>query len=162
MECATHPFQFGLSTRAGTECVGRSSHLIPFVRQFYDSPSTFLWEDETGEVKKVVQGEGGEQGNPMLGQHRALVSIQAQLKVGERLFAFFDDIYVVCSPDRVGEVYTILEKELRQKPGINNHQGKIGVYPRTSRVLRFWGADWPSFVHYSPHDSEVEGTGFAV
>ena len=33
-----------------------------------------------------------------LGQHRAMVAVQAQLKEGERLFAFLDDIYVVCSP----------------------------------------------------------------
>ena len=76
--------------------------IIPFSRQFYDSPSTFLWEDEMGEVRKVMQGEGGEWGDLLmpllfsLGQHRALVSIQAQLKEGEGLFAFLDDIYVVC------------------------------------------------------------------
>ena len=34
--------------------------LIPFIRQFFDSPSTFFWEDELGEALKVVQGEGGE------------------------------------------------------------------------------------------------------
>ena len=34
--------------------------IIPFLRQFYDSLSTFLSEDEMGEVRKVVQGEGGE------------------------------------------------------------------------------------------------------
>ena len=28
--------------------------LIPFIRQFYDSPSTFLWEDELGEA--TVEG----------------------------------------------------------------------------------------------------------
>ena len=27
-----------------------------FIRQFYDSPSQFLWEDEMGEVRKVNQG----------------------------------------------------------------------------------------------------------
>ena len=49
--------------------------------------------------------KGGEQGDPMMpflfsfGQHRALVSIQAQLKEGERLFAFLDDIYVVSSTE---------------------------------------------------------------
>ena len=53
--------------------------LIPFIRHFYEEPSTFLWEDEVGEVHKIRQGEGGEQGDPLmpllfcLGQHRALV-----------------------------------------------------------------------------------------
>ena len=56
--------------------------IIPFVRQFYDSPSTFLWEDDTGDVRRVRQGEGGEQGPSLfsLGQHRAMVAVQAELK----------------------------------------------------------------------------------
>ena len=40
-----------------------------------------------------------------LGQHGALVAVQAQLKEGEMLFIFLDDIYIICSPARVGEVY---------------------------------------------------------
>ena len=31
--------------------------LIPFVRLFYDRPSTHLWEDETGENHGVPQEE---------------------------------------------------------------------------------------------------------
>ena len=51
--------------------------IIPLIHQFYDSLSTFLWEDDMGEVRKVMQGEGS-QGDPLmpllfsLGQHRAL------------------------------------------------------------------------------------------
>ena len=94
-----------------------------------------------------------------LGQHRALVSIQAQLKEGGRLSAFLDDIYVVCAPERVGEVYLVLEQQLREKPGINIHQGKTklwnkaGVKPAMSDVLTqvaqaqkpeaiVWRGDW--------------------
>ena len=44
-----------------------------------------------------------------LGQHRALASVQAQ--EGERLFAF---LYVVCSPERVGEVHNSGEGTARQ------------------------------------------------
>ena len=29
-------------------------------------PSVFLWEDETGEVRHIQQGEGGEQGDPLV------------------------------------------------------------------------------------------------
>ena len=129
-EGATHPFQYALSTRAGTECVARivqaltrmdenatllsidgvgahdsisrramfrgladmvdGEKIIPFVRQLNDSPSTFLWEDDTGGVRRVWQGEGGEQGDPLmpslfsLGQHRAMVAVQAQLIEGGR------------------------------------------------------------------------------
>ena len=52
--------------------------LIPFIRQFYNE-----------------RGEQGDQMMPLLlslGQHSALVSVQAQLKEGERLFAFLDEI----------------------------------------------------------------------
>ena len=36
--------------------------LVPFVRLFYDSPSTYIWEDEVGDVRtcckeKVVNKE---------------------------------------------------------------------------------------------------------
>ena len=50
---------------------------------FMRSLPTFVWEDELGEVHTIRQGEGGEQGDPLmplllcLGQHRALVSVQA-------------------------------------------------------------------------------------
>ena len=59
--------------------------IIPCVRQFYNSPSTFLWGDDTREVRRVRQGEGGEQRDPSMPllfnvvQHRALVAVQAHL-----------------------------------------------------------------------------------
>ena len=40
--------------------------IVLFIRQFNDRLSTFLWEDEMGEVRKVVQGEGCEQGDPLM------------------------------------------------------------------------------------------------
>ena len=66
-----------------------------------------------GVAREVVQGEGGVQGDALmpllfsLGQHGALVAVQAQLKEGERSFAFLDDMNFVGSPARVGEVYEI-------------------------------------------------------
>ena len=35
---------------------------LPFVRQFYGSPSSFLWEDEDGTNHEILQGEGGRTG----------------------------------------------------------------------------------------------------
>ena len=49
--------------------------LLPFVRCFYGSPSTYLWGDEMGVTQHISQGEGGEQGDPphalavRIGQH---------------------------------------------------------------------------------------------
>ena len=79
---------------------------LPFVLQFYGSPSSYLWEDSAGVVHKVWQGEGGEQGDALmpalfsLGQHDALVAIQRRLGLDERLLAFLDDIYAVGGPAR--------------------------------------------------------------
>ena len=101
--------------------------LMPFVSAFYGSPSTYLWEDELGAVHEIQQGEGGEQGAalmPMLfslGQHPALVAIAAQLLANENLFAFHDDIYVVCNPDRVGAVHQLIQRELWHYSRITLH-----------------------------------------
>ena len=52
--------------------------ILPYVRCFYGSPSTYLWEDDMGTTQYIPQGEGGEQGDPLmpllfaLGQHRVL------------------------------------------------------------------------------------------
>ena len=92
---------------------------VLFVRLLYSSSlSVYLWEDAVGEVRHFHQGEGGEQGDPLmpllfsLGQHRAMV---AGFQEGERLLTFLDDIYVVCSPSRVGDIYLLLEKHLREQ-----------------------------------------------
>ena len=108
------PFQYALSTKAGSEALVRairaatesdprttvlsvdgvgaydhisrqsmlSQHLrtdpsIPFAALFYGTPSTYVFYDEEGRAHDVPQGEGGEQGDPVmpslfaLGQHLA-------------------------------------------------------------------------------------------
>ena len=108
--------------------------IMPFVRQFYGRPSTHLWEDEMGEVHEIAQGEGGEQGDPLmpllfsLGQHAALAAANARLEGGERLFAYLDDIYVICSPRRVLEVHRVLQEELWAHARIRIHHGKTQLW----------------------------------
>ena len=52
-----------------------------------------------GVTQSIQQGEGGEQGDPLmpmlfaLGQHGALEATQARLGAGEYVFAYLDDIY---------------------------------------------------------------------
>ena len=41
-----------------------------------------------------------------LAKHAALEAASARLEAGEHLFAFLDDLYLVCRPDRVGDVHT--------------------------------------------------------
>ena len=76
------------------------------------------------------------------------------MKEGERLFAFLDDKNVVCAPERVGEVYLVLEQQLREKPGVKTKLwNKVCVKPAVSDVLTqvaqaqkleviVWRGDW--------------------
>ena len=108
---------------------------------FCGTPSKFLWEDELGVVNHIPQGEGGEQGDPLmpllfsLGQHRALVSVAGELRRGEHLFAFHDDLHVTAQPDRVVDIHHSLA-HLWNQARITLHQGKTairnqgGIYPR--------------------------------
>ena len=68
--------------------------ILPFLRMFHSNPSTYLWEDEMGVTQSIPQGEGGEQGDPLmpmlfaLGQHQALVQAQARLSGDEKVVCF--------------------------------------------------------------------------
>ena len=97
--------------------------ILPFVRMFYSNPSTYLWEDELGVTQHIAQGEGGEQGDPLmpllfaLGQHKSLVEAQARLSGNERLLALLDDIYIA--------------KYAGQGFGSTHHCGRRAFDPRT-------------------------------
>ena len=69
------------------------------------------------------------------GQHRALEAVARCLLPTERLFAFLDDWYVMCRPDRVVDVHHILAVELWSHAKIQIQHGKTqGVEPRRSRA----------------------------
>ena len=59
---------YDLSSRSpmfrGVKDMVEGDEMIPFLRQFYGSPSMFLSVDDMGTVRRVSQGEGGEQGDP--------------------------------------------------------------------------------------------------
>ncbi len=176
VEDACKPYQYALSTRAGTECVGhlfraatdmdgdlcvlsidgvgafdhvsRASMLsklaslpqaraaLPFVRLSYESPTEYVWTSATGQQHIVPQGEGGEQGDPLmpllfaLGIHNALEEVAASLLPGEDLAAFLDDVYVLCRPERVRVVYNALEEASHRVAGIALHTGKTRIWNR--------------------------------
>ena len=48
----------------------------------------------------------------------------------ERLLAFLNDIYVVCSPERVADIYASLQQELWRPARIAVHQGKTQLWNR--------------------------------
>ena len=65
-----------------------------------------------------------------LGQHPALAAAQERLRGNELLFAYLDDVYAVCRPDRVGAIFAILEQELQAHAEIRLHLGETQVWNR--------------------------------
>ena len=127
---------------SGLQRMVGGDQMIPFVGLCYGSPSVYLWEDDMGETHEIFQGEGGEQGDPLmpllfsLEQHRALLAVNARLVEGESVFAFLDDLYVLCSPERVGEVHKVIQQELWSRANIRVHHGKTKVWNRAGAEPR--------------------------
>ena len=124
--------------------------IIPFVRMFYGSPTTYLWEDEMGTTQYIPQREGGEQGDPnmpmphALGQHGSMVATQERMIGNEKVSTYLDDVYLASGPGRVEQVQSIVTEELPhpsphrsapwQDPGLDSS----GVMP--SRIEALTGA----------------------
>ena len=108
--------------------------VLPFVRLSYSAPSTHVWEDELEDPQLIPQVEGGERGDPLmpllfsLGQHSAQNAVTSRLEESERLFAYLDDLHVMCDPKRVAEAHSILDKELWRHARIQVHQGKTKIW----------------------------------
>ena len=77
------------------------------MRLFLDSPSTYIWEDEVGDVWHVCQGGSGEQGDP-------LMPLLFSLGSGSASFALWND-FTSSAPSRVGEVYLLLQRHLLEQ-----------------------------------------------
>ena len=114
--------------------------VLPFVRLFQSSPSTFLGEDSVVTVHHIPQNEGGEQGDPLmplwyaLGQHSALVAASERLRGDEILFAFLDDLNVKSSPDRAVQAHQTFSEELWRRARIRLSQGKICMWNRVGQM----------------------------
>ena len=63
-----------------------------------------------------------------LGQHPALQEVQGSLLPGEHLFAFLDDVYAVCEPDRARPIFDALAECLQRHCGIGINLGKTRVW----------------------------------
>ena len=74
------------SVLAGLLQMEGGDRMLPFAMLFYSDPSVFLWGDDMETVHHIVQGEGGEQGDPLMpllfcfGQHAALVVVAERLE----------------------------------------------------------------------------------
>ena len=108
--------------------------LLPFARQFYGTESSYVWTDDVGAEHEVLQAEGGEQGDPLMpalytvAQHAALRAVAATLQPGEGVFAFLDDTYIVCAPERVATLYGNLADALWDHARVQLNQGKTRVW----------------------------------
>ena len=108
--------------------------LLPYVRQFYAESSSYTWYDDARHGHRIQQGEGGEQGDPLmpalcaLAQHPALAELQGQLLPGEAVFAFLDDIYVVAEPERVRPLLDALSAALWEHARDRLHAGKTRIW----------------------------------
>ena len=108
--------------------------LLPMLRGLYGTPSTYLWYDQHSNPHTVLQGDGGEQGDPLmpamfsLALHTALTSISPHLQPGETLLAYLDDLYVVSTPHRTVPIFNLLQANLDAHAGISLHLGKTRVW----------------------------------
>ena len=159
----------------GLHSVHGGVEALPFVRMFYSSPSRYLWGDQEGVVHTIDQGEGGEQGDPLmpllfsLGQHGALEAVQRSLRDDERMLAYLDDIYIVTSPGRVGVVVTSLQEQLYRHARIRLHGGKTqvwngaGIRPPACDVLeQIARREDPRAVVWKGSEVAVESQGIKV
>ena len=118
-----------------SQCQGLQE-LLPYVRLFYARQSKHLWTDDEGNTHEILQGEGGEQGDPLmpalfaLGQHDALAAASANLAPGERLLAFLDDLYVTTTRARARTAFETVSGEVQRRAGVQTHLGKLRAWSR--------------------------------
>ena len=67
-----------------------------------------------------------------LGQHAALTQMDASLHEGEMLFAFLDDICILCDPPRAGEIFLQVKQSLAWSAGVQVNLGKTKVWNRAA------------------------------
>ena len=83
--------------------------------------------------------------------HDALQRVKEGLFPGELLLAFLDDVYVVCSPNRVRAVFDMLARELSEHVGIQLNEGKTRVWNRA-------GVRPPHMEDLGPEGVKILGT----
>ena len=117
------------SMMTGLRDVAGGGEVFPFVRMFYDAPSEYLWEDDAGDVHKIPQGEGGEQGDPMMPLLHASIVLWRPF-TGRWGFntSCLGRHWSRCH--NVGAAYAIVQEKLWVHSCIPVHVGKTKVWNR--------------------------------
>ena len=91
-----------------------------------------------------------------LAVHNSLCDVKRLLLPGEHLFAFLDDVYAICMPERTRAVYDLLSEKLLAGAGIRLHTGKTRVWNQAGECSPGMG-DFPPEV-WSPEGMKILGT----
>ena len=110
----------------------RMGRIIVLVQR--SCPSMEWGRSRMERLARVPEGDRGDM--PMLfclGMHPSLMAAQERLRFGERIFAFLDDVCIVCLLGRVETVVSILAAELWAHAQIQVHKGKTQVWNRAGK-----------------------------
>ena len=114
------------------------SSLVPFVRQWYGSPTTFHWEDCRGHTHVIQQGDGGEQRDALmpalfcLALHPALLDIRATIPADAEIIVYLDDLYVVCGAADAAAILRRVRTVLEQVCHIDINIGKLKAWSKAA------------------------------
>ena len=101
-----------------------------------------------------------------LGLHDTLARVKTEMQPGEELFAYLDDIYVLCKPARVKPLYDLLKQALKEDTGLDLNEGKTRVYNKAGvepAGVRQLGADvWVGALDRNAKDRGLKVLGTPV
>ena len=106
------------------------------MRLFYGQPSVYCWWDDAGTCRDICQAEGCEQGDALA--PALLERAAAELRPGEELPAYLDDLYVITSSARAKPALDVVATRVEEHRGIASNVGKTRIYnSRRSGTVRY-------------------------
>ena len=116
----------------GLRSVGGGDSVLPFVLQLYGNPSSHLWEDDLGETHEIMQGEGGEQGDPLMPMFHALLPNLSFYRMSASLLSSTTSSSSL-SPSGQSRSLTFRE-DLWDYSRIQIHAGKTQIWKRGGHI----------------------------
>ena len=106
--------------------------LLPYVRMHHGTPSHHVWIDDAALPHDIRQGEGGEQGDPLmpalvcLAMHGPLHESAMRPCDGEFVAAYLDDIYLLTPR----EAYNIVTETVWRRAGVRPNASKTECWAK--------------------------------